>query len=162
LTAPQKTRRPRAGSANAAAEAVQGLAVGVPIPPFVRLRDCDRPFWNSIVRARLAGDWAQADLVHVANLARCMADIERMQALLEQEGDTLANSRGTIVMNPRHSLLEILSRRAMALTRLLQLHAVAKGVDTRDQAARKGEALAAAQAMETAGDDDLLAKPLLQ
>lgn len=156
-------RRSRAGSAAAAAEATQLAGGGVQPPAFVTLRKADLPFWTAIVRARVASDWAQADLVHAANLARCMSDIERTQRLLEREGDTITNARGTLVVNPRHALLETLSRRAMALTRLLQLHAAAKGVPTRDLAARKAEATRAAEAMDTARDDDgLLARPALQ
>ena len=115
---------------------------------------------RAIVRARVATDWAEADLVHVANLARCMADIERTQRLLYKEGDTLTNGKGTVVANPRHALLETLSRRAMAMTRLLQIHAAASGVDTRGQAERKKEAMRAANSMDAAADDDLLARPV--
>jgi hypothetical protein len=96
-------------------------------PKHVSLRPGDRPFWEAVVRARAKSEWTEADLVAAANLTRCLADIERVQAEIDAEGDVQINARGTPVMNPKHTLLEILSRRAMALFRLLQMQSVTAG-----------------------------------
>jgi hypothetical protein len=85
-----------------------------------------------------------------------MADIEIESETLEIEGSVLTNERGTKVMNPRHSVLEQLARREMALMRSLQMVGTAKG-DKRDvENARKLQRQAEAARGEVT-EDDLLA-----
>lgn len=98
--------------------------------------------------------------MHAANLARCLADVERISGEIAVEGDVIENARGTPVQNPKHAILEVLSRRSVALTRLLQIHAQARLGRPEDVA--KGRA-AVAQAREMLDDmDDLLARPGIQ
>lgn len=129
-------------------------------PEHVQLRDIDMPFWYALVRARVKDSWNTVDLQHAANLARCQADIERIQQEILTEGDTLVNDRGTVVLNPKHSLLETLSRRSIALSKHIQVHAVATVGDADKQ---RGKNAAAAKGRQTAektkGSDDLLARP---
>jgi len=89
-----------------------------------------------------------------------MADIERIQAEIDVEGDTLTNDRGTVVMNPKHSLLETLSRRSIALCRALQVHAHAIQGDSRDQKKRAETRKNVQAAAGRAEGEDLLATPL--
>lgn len=133
-------RKQRIDTVAGAVGAMENALAGPLEPPaHVRLRDGDRPFWDSIVSARARDRWDMADLEIAANLARCKADIERLQAEIDQEGDTIINARGTPIMNPKHSLLETLSRRAVALSRMLHVHAEAKQGPSKNQ----GKALAA-------------------
>ena len=129
-------------------------------PEHVQLRDIDMPFWYALVRARVKDSWNTVDLQHAANLARCQADIERIQQEILEEGDTLTNERGTVVLNPKHSLLETLSRRAIALSKHIQVHAVATVGESDKQ---RGKNSAAAKGRKTAEKtkeaDDLLARP---
>lgn len=145
-------KRTRSDSAAAAVRAAQVAAAGPIEPPaHVNLRDADRPFWDAIVSARARDSWNTSDLENAANLARCKSDIERVQREIDDEGDTITNDRGTVVLNPKHSLLEVLSRRAMALSRMLHVHAEATVGESRDQ----GKALAAEkQAKQAAMDAD--------
>ncbi len=130
-------------------------------PGAVRLRDGDRPYWDTIVRARPASDWSEPDLMHAANLSRCLHDIERISGEVAIEGDVIENGRGTPVLNPKHSLLEVLSRRAVALTRLLQMHAQAR-LGRADETAKGRNAALQARSVVEGMDDDLLARPGLQ
>lgn len=149
-------KRTRSDSATAAVRAAQVAAAGPIEPPaHVMLRDADRPFWDAIVGARARDSWNTSDLENAANLARCKSDIERVQREINDEGDTLVNDRGTVVLNPKHSLLEVLSRRAMALSRMLHVHAEATVGESRDQS----KTLAAekqAKKARGAADDDLI------
>jgi hypothetical protein len=130
-------------------------------PSTVKLRDGDGPFWELVASSRARSEWSQTDLHHGANLARCLADIERISLEIRDEGDTLKNERGTVVMNAKHSLLETLSRRAVALTRLLGLQsALVVGPPT--DAVKPRETEVAARALMAAArldDDGLLATP---
>lgn len=135
---------------------MQAAAAGAINPPgHVHLRPSDRPYWDAIVRARARDSWTDADLILAGNLARCNADIERLQREIDSEGDVVENARGTPVVNPRHALLETLSRRSVALSRMLQVHAQATQGDSRDQA-KRATRQRAAEKLLTQHDDDLI------
>lgn len=142
-----------------AVAAFEGALTEIEPPPHIKLRDGDYPFWSAIVRARAKDTWTDIDLVHAANLARTQADIEKNQEMLDLEGFTLTNERGTVVANPRHSILETLSRRAVALSRSLQVHAHATVGDSHE-AVKKNKAQANAQkTAQKIADDSLIARP---
>ena len=149
-------KRQRSDSITGEVAAIQAAALGPIEPPeHVQLRDGDRPFWDGIVCARARITWTDVDLAHAANLARCQADIERLQTELTAEGDTLTNERGTRVMNPKHTLLETLSRRSVALSRMLHVHAEA----TVGTSQKQGPAAAAEKSAKKAiaeSDDKLI------
>jgi hypothetical protein len=94
------------------------------------------------------------------NLARAKADVERIQSEIDAEGDVIENQRGTPVLNPKHALLEVLSRRAVALSRMLHVHAEATNGNSRDQkgklAAQKKAEQAAEAAQSVSGRKDLI------
>ena len=129
--------RPRAGSEAAALAALEQAREGWPDPPAAAaLRKCELPFWRAVMICRLPQSWAEADLVHAANLARCWSDIETQRRRLYREGDVIEAR-----LNPRHRLLETLNRRALAITRILQLHAVVQPSGEIDKnKGQKGEA----------------------
>lgn len=135
---------------------MRAVAAGVIDPPaHVHLRPEDRPYWDAVVRARARDSWTDADLILAGNLARCNADIERLQKEIDTEGDVVTNARGTPVVNPRHTLLETLSRRSVALSRMLQVHAQATQGDSRDQAKRATRQREAEVTLQQ-HDDDLI------
>jgi hypothetical protein len=97
-------------------------------PTGVTLRAGDRAFWNEIIKSKALTEWTASQLPMAANLARCYADIERLQAELETQGDMIDGK-----LNPLHDLIEKLSRRAISITRVLQIHARAENGEFRDQ-----------------------------
>lgn len=151
-----RAKRPRSDSIAAALNAAKTVAKGPLEPPaYVTLRPCDRPFWDAIIAARARDTWNESDLAHAANLARSRADLERVSMELDLEGDTIVNARGTIVANPKHQILEVLSRRTVILSRTLHVHASATIGDPRDNA-KAGAAERAAEAVANDLDDDLI------
>lgn len=145
-------KRTRSDSAAAAIAAAQVAGKPIDPPEHVKLRAGDRPFWDSIVSARARETWNNADLENCANLARCKADIERLQDEIASEGDIIVNDRGTQIINPKHTLLETLSRRAVALSRMLHVHAEATVGESRDA----GKALATEKDAKEAEIDSLI------
>ncbi|MCZ8395892.1 TerS protein [Achromobacter ruhlandii] len=114
-------KRKRSDSAAAAIQAHQNAALGPLEPPkHIQLRDIDRPFWNAIMTARARDTWTDIDLAHAANLSRAQADIERLHQALAAELDITDDD-----INPKHKLIETLTRRAVALARMLHVHAQA-------------------------------------
>jgi hypothetical protein len=152
-------RKQRTDTITAQVEAFKISVEEIKPPAHVKLRDTDKPFWDSIVRARARSTWNDSDLENAANLARCKSDIERLQAEIIAEGDVIENQRGTPIVNPKHTLLETLSRRAMALSRMLHVHAEATVGESRDQAKRKGVEDSAAAIVKDM-DDGLIAAPM--
>jgi hypothetical protein len=121
-------KRNRSDSASAAIRAVQAVALGPLKPPkHVCLRDGDLPYWNCIVTARARDTWTQIDLTTAANLARAQADIERLQKELDAEGYVTGGKA-----NPLAALIETLTKRSIALSRCLHVHAEATVGESRD------------------------------
>lgn len=114
-------KRRRSDSAAAAVVASQAAALGPLDPPeHVALRPGDRPYWDAIVTARARDTWNDVDLTTAANLARSQADIERLQRDVDAEGYVIDDK-----INPKAKLVETLSRRTVALSRVLHVHAEA-------------------------------------
>ena len=124
-------------------------------PPHIQLRDEDRPFWRDIIRGRARNEWTESDLSNAAQLARCQADMERLSRELAGEADIIDNTRGTPIPNPKHLLLEVLTRRSLAVQRLLGMQALASGRTENKKPARDAERAARA-AKESLGVDDLI------
>jgi len=144
-------------TADGAVRTMLTAAMPVPeVPSHVKLREGDVPFWDVIVRAKSRDEWSGPDIVVAAQLARCQHDIEVESKLLDSEGSVIENNRGTPVMNPRHTVLEQLARREMALMRSLRLAGVALGEQRDIDKARKIQKQAD-QAREELESDDLLA-----
>ena len=117
-------------------------------PAHTTLRDQDWPHWQSIISSKRREAWTETDLGHAANLARCLADIQNLQLEITATGDIVEGR-----VNPRHKLVETLSRRAMALTRMLHLHAAATQGRSSDQVKRNRTAANAGSCGETLCND---------
>lgn len=70
--------------------------------------------------ARARDTWTDTDLTTAANLARSQADIEHLQAQLNTTGYMIDGK-----VNPVAGLVETLTRRTVALSRVLHVHAEA-------------------------------------
>jgi hypothetical protein len=128
-----------------------------PMPPeHIHLPDEAIPTWDAIVRARDYTSWTAVDLEHAANLSCCLADLERLRREVRKEGDIIENARGTPIMNPKHTLIETLSRRSVALSRMLHVHAEATVGESRDHKKRNTKQ---AEINEVDRHHELLARP---
>jgi len=126
-------------------------------PPHITIRPGDLPFWQMVVRARDYASWTEIDLGIAANLTRCLADIETVQKEITNDGNTVVNGRGTDVVNPKHALLETLTRRSVALCRMLHVHAEATVGESRHQKKRsQKQRETAADQLSDSGDDCLI------
>jgi hypothetical protein len=126
-------------------------------PPHVFLRDGDRPFWDSIVRAREYRSWHAADLEQAAILARAKADLDRFQRKLVGQPDLVVDRYGKQSPNPLHGLIETLARRVLAYSRALQVTTTAT-VGEPAQTRRRNQTQRDIAAKVEA-DDELLARP---
>lgn len=152
-------RRQRTDTVTGAANAIQGAAKDIAPPDWVVVPKHAMKFWRSITRARAADRWNDADLENAAELARTKSSIERLNTELEIEGDIIKNDRGTPIVNPKHSLLETLTRRMVALSRMLQVHAEATQGKARDQVKGNKAQQEAGSVVNRIDDEDLIARP---
>jgi hypothetical protein len=152
------TRKPRSDSAAAAVKAMVGAALPLPTTPScVRVREADIPFLECVLRSRTRDEWSECDMIVAVQLARAQADIEFESHALGLEGSVLTNDRGTRVMNPRHTVLEQLARREMAMMKSLSMMgAVVKG-DKRDLANNRTLQRQSERVKTELEDDGLLA-----
>lgn len=150
-------RRARSDSVAAAGKAMLDAASALPaVPGYVKVRPGDVPFLEGILRARARDEWTSPDLVVAMQLARCQADIEKEHTMLESEGSVIDNVKGTPIVNPRHAVLEQLSRRELALLRALQMAGSTRG-DKRDVEQARNLQRQAEKTRELLADEYLLA-----
>jgi hypothetical protein len=130
-----------------------------PTPPaHLEVPEDAMPHWWAIVRARAYDAWTETDLEHAANLACCFADSERLRRELRLEGDVLINAKGTPVANPKHQILDVLSRRSVSLSKLIHVHAEATSGKSRDEVKRNKKQRELVETRDKT--DDLIAKPM--
>ncbi len=128
------------------------------VPPSnVPLDKGDIPFFASVIAEFARSDWTAHQLELAAMLARTMADLEREQRMLREEGSTVKSDKGTPVVNPRKTVVQMHASSILSFRRSLSLHARAQGGEARDVAKRRkmGRDIEADNPL----DDDLIAKP---
>ena len=151
-------KKQRTDSAAGALATMAGALGEIEPPEHVNVPEGARPFWKSITSARAADRWNDADLESAGELARTKWNIERLNIEIAKEGDTILNQKGTMIVNPKHNLLETLTRRMVALSRMLQVHAEAtQGKSGKQVKANKAQADARGLMDDT---DDLISRPV--
>lgn len=146
-------RRQRTDTVDGAVSAMAGAVSEIPVPDHVIVPENAMKFWRSVTKARSADRWNDSDLEVAAELARTKANIERLNGEIAEEGDVIKNDRGTPIVNPKHNLLETLTRRVVALSRMLQVHAEATQGKSREQVkSNKAQAEAAKVAKEVGSE----------
>jgi len=146
-------RKPRSDSTSEAVKAATALPVHP--PSTVPLEDCDKAFFANVVDEFARSEWTAHSLELAAMLARTMADLEREQRELRKEGSIMASEKGTPVVNPRKTVIQMHASTILSYRRSLQLHARAHG-EARDKAKRTRDAKGA---QGEPNDDGLLARP---
>jgi len=151
------SRKQRIDSRSEAVRVMSRAAADIVPPSNVSLDKSDMPFFASVIAEFARSEWTAHQLELAAMLARTMSDLEREQRLLREEGATALSERGTPVVNPRKTVVQMHASTILSFRRSLALHARAQGGDARDigkrrQMARDIEA-------NNPLDDDLLAKP---
>jgi hypothetical protein len=132
-------------------------AIEIVPPSNVPLDKCDLPFFASVIGEFARSEWTVHQLELAAMLARTMADLAREQQELRREGAVLMTPRGTPVVNPRKTVVQMHAGSILSFRRSLSLHARAQGGEGRDVAKRRE----GARAIEGDNplDDELLARP---
>jgi len=152
-------RRQRIDSAAGAVATMAAAARDLSPPKHLKIRRGDLSFWDAVIAERAKSEWTEADLAVAANLARAMADAERIAGATVDRGgnikiDDLIASIGAS---------DKLARRIVTLRRALGLDNRSKNGEQRDVTKRREQAKEIEGGHNPlAGDgDDLLARPRL-
>ncbi|PWL18835.1 terminase small subunit [Falsochrobactrum shanghaiense] len=150
-------RKARIDSAAESVRVMGKAANEIPHPYNVPLDEKDIPFFENVIAEYARSEWSAHQLELAAMLARTMADLVREQDLLRGEGGIAYSEKGTPVVNPRKSLVQMHASSILSFRRSLSLHARAQAGESRDVAKRR----ATAKEIEAGSplDDDLLARP---
>lgn len=150
-------RRQRIDSAAAAVETMAAAVRDLTPPAHIKFRTGDWPFWDAVIRERAKSEWTEADLIVAANLARAMADAERIAEMTTgRDGSVKVN---TLVASIAAS--DKLARRIVTLRRALGIDSRAKHGEQRDVNKRREHARNIEGGHNPIADDDdgLLARP---
>lgn len=150
-------KRERSDSAAAQVKVMSAASKQIHAPQTVPLDKCDMPFFANVIDEFARSEWTAHQLEIAAMLARTMADMAREQVALRVEGSVMATERGTPVVNPRKTIVQMHAGTIMSMRRTLALNARAQGGEARDVGKRRDAAKAAE--MGNPLDDDLLARP---
>ena len=142
-----RTRKHRIDSASEAVRVMSRAAATIAPPSNVPLEKCDLPFFASVIAEFARSEWTAHQLELAAMLARTMADLNREQMALRQEGAVAASERGTPVVNPRKAVVQMHAATILSFRRSLSLHARARKA-ARRETLRKG-VLARRQSRQT-------------
>jgi hypothetical protein len=152
-----KPRRQRIDSATAAVDVMASAAKRIDPPPNVPLAPEDMGFFASVLAEFARSEWSAHQLEIAAMLARTMADLEREQRDLRSEGSVMVTEKGTPVVNPRKTVVQMHAASILSFRRSLSLHARAQGGEARDVAKRRDHARDIER--DNPLDDELLARP---
>lgn len=153
-----KTRKQPSNSADAIITAMVNAAQPMHEPPAsCPISPNANSFWNAILSSRARQDWTEPDLILAAQLAQIQADMQEEDRLMRGEGRVIVDYLGKTTKNPRFDVIEILSKRMLAMMRSLHLGS-GSGARARDYVgARVLEADARQLREEVEKDDGLLA-----
>lgn len=124
-------------SPTSAIRIMQGANREIAPPGHVRLQDEDWPFWHSVLAEFARAEWTDHQLELAAFLARDMANLEREQFTLREEGSVMKTEKGTPVVNPRKAVVQATASTILSMRRSLSLHARAQGGEARRVGTRK-------------------------
>lgn len=150
-------RRNRVDGTDAQVQIAQSMQRPIGPPSNVPLDDRDLPFFASVLAEFARSEWTAHQLELAAMLARTMADLEEEQRLMRAEGSICHTDKGTPVINPRKTAIQMHYSNIHSARRSLALHARAQGGEARDIGKRRGMTKAVED--DLGAGDDLIARP---
>jgi hypothetical protein len=143
-----RRRKARIDSTSEAVRVMADAARKIDPPSNVPLDKCDLPFFASVIAEFARSEWTAHQLELAAMLARTMSDLNREQMALREEGAVCMSEKGTPVVNPRKTVVQMHPWRCTRAR-------------TREIRQTSLSAAAPARSIEADNplDDDLLARP---
>ena len=121
----------------AAVKVMASATQSIQPPTNVPLEKSDMPFFVNVIDEFARSEWTAHQLELAAMLARTMADLNSEQIELRHEGSVMFTDKGTPVVNPRKTVIQMHASTILSYWRSLGLHARAQGGEARDVAKRR-------------------------
>ncbi len=157
MVSKKQPRRQRIDSAAAQVATMAAAARDLSPPAHIKMRKGDLPFWDAVIAEKPKSEWTDSDLTVAANLARAMADAERVAGYAVVGGGNVNAKKllDTIDISDK------LARRIVTLRRALGLDNRAKNGEQRDVNRRREHANEIEAGRNPLADDgdSLLARP---
>lgn len=147
------TRRTKITAPAEVSRIMQAAQKPISAPECVPLDDGDLPFFDAVIKEFARAEWTEHSLQLAASLARMMSDLIRCQIRLRDEGEIAYSEKGTPVISPLKTAVQMYAGSILSIRRSLSLHARAQGGESRDIGKRRGVAKGAEG---NASDDDLI------
>ena len=141
---------------------IQGSDQKIEPPSHIPFTGDDRIFFDNIIDEFARVEWTSHQIELAAMLAKAMADQVEQHDLLRYEGMTDMSLRGTPCVNPRKTVVQMLSASILSIRKSLALQSVRTGVDLPAKTAiskRKAKEVEAGAMLDESIDEDLIAKP---
>lgn len=148
-----------ANSPAALSAAHRGAGRVITPPENVPLDARDLPFFANVLDEFARSEWTAHQLELAAMLARTMSDLETEQREMRKEGSVACSDKGTPVVNPRKTVIQMHYSSIHSARRSLSLHARAKSGNPRDVAKSRSITKAAEADAASMAADDLIARP---
>ena len=149
-------RKPKITSVAEVSRIMQAASKPIHPPACVPLDAEDMPFFDAVVAEFARAEWTEHSLQLAANLARMMADLTREQIALREEGSISESAKGTPVINPRKTAVQMYAGSILSIRRSLSLHARAQS-GTNHKAGERGNKAKSIEG-QSPDDDDLIGK----
>ena len=157
MTTKKKPRRARVDSTQEQVRVMSKAASQIHPPSTVPLDAGDLPFFANVIEEFARSEWTAHQLELAALLARTVADLNREQLAMREEGSVVHTEKGTPVVNPRKTVIQMHASTILSYRRRLGLHARPPGGDARDIAKRRS--MATHEESDNPLDDGFLARP---
>ena len=130
------------------------------LPKGMTLTEAEYNIWQGIVKVRLKESWNEIDLRHSVSLAKTMHKIEVITDVLGKEPNVVEDDKGRLTINQNYRIYELLTKQAISLSRIIQVHTTATYGDADKTRPKNSTAYKARLAAEAVKDtDNLLALP---
>lgn len=133
--------------------AMQARVNGIPrfkYPP--ELPQQYRPYWIELVNSFPKDHFQDADLPLLKLYCRAAFDIERLDRLIEEEGDVVMGGRG-VILNPRVKARSIAENVLLSISTKFRAQPASR-VNTENYKGRQGKAAAGNRGAERIGESD--------
>ena len=129
------------------------VAAKTSLQPVQSLSEGAMGYFDHYTSTRPSYDWSRGDLVRLTKLCERMAEVDTITNLINEEGLTVINQRGTQIPNPLISVRDSLERICMAAERSLSVYSPMEG----GKKSIVAEQAKQVEKLAGGGSDDLLA-----
>jgi hypothetical protein len=113
-------------------------------------------YFYDLLTCRASYDWSRGDVIALTRLSGWLAEADKLASVIERDGYTLTNAKGTHIMNPIFSAQDSLERRIISAMVKLAIFAVSSATTGKRPIIGERAKQARDAAENDGGDDDCI------